>query len=230
MDIIRGMGQLKAQHHGCVLTIGNFDGVHLGHQAILGQLAQKSGELSLPLTVMTFEPYPLEYFNQAACPARLTRFREKAQALLRYSVDRLLCLKFNQDLAAMSAETFIETLLVKALGVKYLVVGDDFHFGHKRLGDFALLKQAGQKFGFKVVNMRSFTVDGQRVSSTLIRRALAFGKLSEAEKFLGRPYRMSGRVVYGDGLGQQLGFPTANILLHRHNSPVKGIYTVEVLA
>ena len=228
MELIRGLYNLRARHVGCVATIGNFDGVHLGHQAVLGQLAEKSAELGLPSVVITFEPQPQEFFARGPVPPRLTRLREKIQALRRYSVNRVVCLRFNQALAAMRAEDFIDKLLVKGLGVRYLVVGDDFRFGQGRRGDFAMLQAAGGRHGFQVVNMHTFSIDNMRVSSTRIREALASGDLATAEKLLGRPYRMSGRVAHGDKFGRKLGFPTANIHLHRKATPVQGIFAVEV--
>lgn len=228
MEIIRGLYNLRPRHGGCVATIGNFDGVHLGHQAVLGQLAERAGELGLPTAVVTFEPQPREFFTHGDTPPRLTRFREKMQALRRFSVDRVVCLRFNATLAAMPAAEFIERLLVQGLAVRYLVVGDDFRFGAARAGDFAMLRAAGDAHGFHVTSMHSFNIDGARVSSTRIRTALAVGDLEEAEKLLGRLYRMCGRVAHGDERGRQLGFPTANIHLHRKSSPLRGVYAVEV--
>lgn len=228
MELIRGLQNIRSNHCGCVATIGNFDGVHLGHQAVLGQLAEKASELGLPTTLITFEPQPMEYFAPDRVPARLTRFREKILALQRYSVDRVCCLSFNDKLAKLSAEDFIEKVLVDKLGVKYLVVGDDFRFGANRSGTFEMLVEAGKKYGFQVVSMHTFEIDAERVSSTRIRAALEKGKMSNAEKLLGRRYRMSGRVAHGEKLGRELGFPTANIHLHRHASPIQGIFVVEV--
>ena len=228
MEFIRGWHNLKPQHRGCVATIGNFDGVHLGHQAVIGQLAEKAEELGLPTQVILFEPQPQEFFQPEAAVPRLTRLREKLQALLRYSVDRVLCIKFDASFAAMEPEDFIQRLLVDGLQVRYLVVGDDFRFGHKRRGDFTMLAAAGRQHGFQVVNMHTVAIDDERVSSTRIRAALAAGDLAMAEKLLGRPYRMCGRVAHGDKLGRTLGYPTANIYLHRKVTPIKGIFAVEV--
>lgn len=228
MELIRGLHNLQPRHRGCVATIGNFDGVHLGHQAVLGQLAEKADELCLPATVITFEPQPQEYFVPDKAPSRLTKFREKLQALRRFSVDRLMCLSFNKHLAAMSANDFILRVLVDGLGIRYLVVGDDFRFGHGRSGDFAMLLAAGQQYGFEVVHMHTFEVNGDRVSSTRIRQALTKGDMQTAMQLLGRDYRMSGRVAHGEKLGRQLGYPTANIYLHRKVSPLQGIFVVEV--
>ena len=228
MELIRGLQNIRPKHHGCVATIGNFDGVHLGHQAVLGQLAEKSAELCLPTTLITFEPQPMEYFAPQKVPPRLTRFREKILALQRYSVDRVCCLAFNRKLSSLSAEDFIKQILVDKLGVKYLVVGDDFRFGANRGGTFTTLVAAGKQYGFQVVSMHTFEIDGARVSSTRIREALKQGDMQSARQLLGRNYRMSGRVAHGEKLGRELGFPTANIHLHRHASAVQGIFVVEV--
>ncbi|MCK4951225.1 MAG: bifunctional riboflavin kinase/FAD synthetase [Gammaproteobacteria bacterium] len=228
MELIRGLHNLRPRHHGCVATIGNFDGVHLGHQAVLGQLAEKADELSLPSLVITFEPQPQEYFAPEQAKPRLTRLREKLKALPRYGVDRVLCLQFNQALASLPADEFIKQILVDGLGVRYLVVGDDFRFGNHRAGDFSMLQKAGEQYGFPVVNMHTFNIDGERVSSTRVREALAKGDLDTAEKLIGRPYRMCGRVAHGDKRGRTIGFPTANIHLHRKATPVEGVFAVEM--
>ena len=228
MELIRGLHNLRERHHGCVATIGNYDGIHLGHQAVIGQLADEAARLGLPAVVITFEPQPMEYFVPDKVPARLTRFREKLEALRRFAVDRVLCLGFNRQLAAMSADEFIQRILVDGLGIRYLVVGDDFRFGKDRGGDFQTLVAAGETHGFQVVNMHTFVIEGERVSSTRIRQAMHLGDMQLAEQLLGRDYRMSGRVVHGAKLGRQLGFPTANIFLHRKASPLQGIFVVEV--
>jgi riboflavin kinase/FMN adenylyltransferase len=228
VKLIRGLQNLKPEHRGCVATIGNFDGVHLGHQRVLGQLAERAAELHLPNVVVVFEPQPGEYFAADKAAPRLTRFREKLEALSRYSVDRVLCLPFNAGLAALSADDFIQQVLVDGLGLRYLVVGDDFRFGHGRDGDFARLQAAGEMHGFDVVNMHTFAVDGERVSSTRIRASLVDGDLDGAARLLGRSYRISGRVVHGDKRGRTIGFPTANIFLHRPVSPLHGVFMVEM--
>jgi riboflavin kinase/FMN adenylyltransferase len=228
MELIRGLHNLRPRHRGCVATIGNFDGVHLGHQAVLGQLAEKAGELRLPTTVITFEPQPQEYFQGKDAPPRLTRFREKIHALRRYAVDRVVCLRFDEKLASKPAQDFIRGLLIEGLGVRYLVVGDDFRFGRGREGSFATLQTAGSQYGFQVVNMHTFRIDSERVSSTRVREALARGDLGAAEKLLGRPYRVAGRVAHGDKRGRSIGFPTANIHLHPCSSPLTGVYAVEM--
>jgi riboflavin kinase/FMN adenylyltransferase len=228
MELIRGFHNLRPPHRGCVATIGNFDGVHLGHQAVLGQVAEKALDLKLPATVVTFEPHPQEYFSPHQAPPRLTRFREKIQALRRYAVDRVVVLRFDQHLASMAAEDFVQALLIEGLAVRYLVIGDDFRFGRRRQGDFAMLQAAGGQHGFQVVNMHTFYIDGERVSSTRLREALGRGDLATAEKLLGRPYRMCGRVAHGDKRGRSIGFPTANIYVHRRKTPLSGVFAVEV--
>ncbi len=226
MELIRGQHNIQPRHHGCVATIGNFDGVHLGHQAILGQLADKAADLGLPTLIITFEPQPQEYFAPAKTPARLTRLREKLLVLEALGVDRILCLRFDRRLAALSAQDFIQQLLVQGLGVRYLVVGDDFRFGHARQGDFALLMQAGQEFGFQVEHTPTVVLGQERVSSTRLRSALAQPDLDLASRLLGRPYRVCGRVAHGDKRGRTIGFPTANVHLHREVMPLSGVYAV----
>lgn len=226
--IIRGFHNLPASPQGCVATIGNFDGVHLGHQAVLTQLAMKGDMVGLPAVVITFEPQPFEYFVPDKAPARLTRFREKVEALRAYSIQTLCVLRFDETLARMSAEDFIRKLLIEGLNVRYLVVGDDFRFGRHRHGDFAMLQRVGREHGFQVVNMHTFAIDHDRVSSTRIRDALHEGNLEAAEKLLGRPYRMSGRVAHGDKRGRKMGFPTANIHLHRCKIPLNGVFAVQL--
>ena len=227
MELIRGYHNLRPHHRGCVATIGNFDGVHLGHQTVIGQLAEKASELRLPTVVVLFEPQPQEFFQPADAPARLMRLRDKFMALKRYSVDRVLCLRFGARLADMPAEDFIRTILAEGLGVRYLVVGDDFRFGRRRAGNFGMLQKAGVQYGFAVAPMHTFSVDGVRVSSTRIREALAAGDLGGAARLLGRGFRMSGRVAHGDKRGRTIGVPTANIHLHRKVTPVRGVYVVE---
>lgn len=228
MELIRGIHNIRPSHHGCVATIGNFDGVHLGHQAVLGQLSEKAAAMGVPSVVITFEPQPMEFFLADKAPPRLTRLREKYQALRRFSLDRMCCLQFCQGLSEMSADDFIQKLLIDGLGVRYLVVGDDFRFGKERKGDFALLQERGHENGFQVVNMHTFAIEQERVSSTRIRKHLTSGDLQGAEKLLGRPYRMSGRVAHGDKRGRTIGFPTANIFMHRKVAPVNGVFAVEM--
>ncbi len=229
MQVIRGLHNLRAEHRGCVATIGNFDGVHLGHQAVFRHLRQKAEAFGLPATVVTFEPQPMEYFAPDAAPARLTRMREKLQALKDAGIERVVLLEFGAKLAQMSADEFVRELLIDGLAVKYLFVGDDFRFGKGRTGDIDLLRRVGAGQGFEVENMNTFALGEERVSSTRIREALAQGDLEHACENLGRPYRICGRVAHGHARGRTIGFPTANINLHRKVSPLKGVYAVEVL-
>ncbi|WP_299690161.1 bifunctional riboflavin kinase/FAD synthetase [uncultured Vibrio sp.] len=229
MELIRGIHNIKAQHHGCVLTIGNFDGVHLGHQEVLSQVSKQAAALGLPSVVMTFEPQPMELFARDRAPARLTRLRDKYVQLSKLEISRLLCVNFNQYFASLSAKAFIKDLLVDKLGVKFLVVGDDFCFGKGRTGNFAMLKAAGEKYGFEVVSTQSYCLNQLRVSSTEIRNALAVDDLAASATMLGRDYSISGRVSHGRKLGRTIGFPTANIPLKRCVSPVSGVYVVEAL-
>ncbi|MCP5231037.1 MAG: bifunctional riboflavin kinase/FAD synthetase [Zoogloeaceae bacterium] len=228
MQLIRGHYNLRPEHHGCVATIGNFDGVHLGHVAVLERLAEKSREFGLPATVITFEPTPLEYFMGDNAPARLTRFREKYELLRDHGLDRMFCLSFDANLAHMPASEFIERVLVQGLGIKYLVVGDDFRFGRDRAGDFDTLTAAGQRHDFEVVNMHTYVAHDGRVSSTRVRQALAANDLQLAEHLLGRQYSVRGKVVHGDKRGRTIGFPTANVLLRRKVCPVSGVYAVDI--
>ncbi|MES9906671.1 MAG: bifunctional riboflavin kinase/FAD synthetase [Sedimenticola sp.] len=229
MQVICGIHNLRPRHRGCVATIGNFDGVHLGHQAVFAHLREKGRELDLPTTVITFEPQPLEFFAPDRAPARLTRMREKLQALMDSGIDCTVLLEFGPKLAAMSAPTFVQELLVEGLDIRYLFVGDDFRFGRGREGDIGLLRWVGDQHGFGVENMNTFAVGEERVSSTLIREALARGDLEIAAHYLGRPYRICGRIAHGDKRGRTIGFPTANVDLHRKVSPLRGVYAVEVL-
>ncbi|EMC0408859.1 bifunctional riboflavin kinase/FAD synthetase [Vibrio fluvialis] len=227
MELIRGIHNIKSRHHGCVLTIGNFDGVHLGHQQVLDQVSERAKSLNLPSVVMTFEPQPMELFLKDKAPARLTRLRDKFVQLGKLDIDRLLCVNFNHHFANLDAQAFIRDLLVTRLGVKFLVVGDDFCFGQGRKGNFAMLEQAGREYGFEVVSTQSFCLQKLRVSSTAIREALAADELAVAADMLGRDYSISGRVSHGRKLGRTIGFPTANIPLKRCVSPVSGVYVVE---
>ncbi|MCE7537101.1 bifunctional riboflavin kinase/FAD synthetase [Aliivibrio fischeri] len=227
MELIRGIHNITPDHKGCVMTIGNFDGVHLGHQQVLQQVKSKAKELGLPSVVMTFEPQPMEFFAKEKAPARLTRLRDKFVQLKKLEIERLLCINFNQKFAEQSADEFVEDLLVRLLGVKFLVVGDDFCFGKHRKGNFAMLQEAGKKHGFEVVNTQSFCLQQQRVSSTAIRSALFHNKLDDVATMLGRHYSITGRVSHGRKLGRTIGFPTANIPLKRCVSPVSGVYVVQ---
>ena len=229
MELVRGLHNLKVKHQGCVLSIGNFDGVHLGHSVVLSRLLTEAERLQVPSMVLTFEPQPEELFAGANAPARLSRLRDKFLQLDKLGLERLLCISFTQKFANLSAEKFIEELLVERLGIKFLVVGDDFHFGYQRKGDFNLLKKAGKKYGFEVIDTQSLVQQDLRISSTRIRDLLAAGELKQAAQLLGRKYSITGRVGHGRELGRTIGVPTANLLLKRRVSPVSGVFVVSVL-
>ena len=226
-ELIYGLNNIKSRHRGCVLTMGSFDGVHLGHQRVLAQVIDKAREHNVPSAVMIFEPQPLEFLAPSKAPARLMRFREKVQALFATGIDRVFCLRFNQRVSAFTAKSFTEQVLVGQLDVKHLVVGDDFRFGYGRSGDFPTLKKYGEELGFTVSDTQTHAEKGERISSTRIRQALLQGDFSLAEKLLGKPYVIAGHVVYGNQLGRQLGLPTANVELHRFRSPLTGVFTVK---
>jgi riboflavin kinase/FMN adenylyltransferase len=228
IELVRGLDNLRARHRGSVATIGNYDGVHRGHQHMLAALRRSADALRLPATVITFEPTPREYFEGAAAPSRLTRLREKLDALALYGVDRVVVLRFDCRMQSVSAADFIDRLLVGGLGVRHMVVGHDFHFARKREGTVATLREAGLAHGFEVEEVDAFEIDGERVSSSLVRDALGAGNLARATKLLGRPYRIAGRVRDGLKLGRKLGFPTANLALHRKVVPLWGIFAVRV--
>jgi riboflavin kinase / FMN adenylyltransferase len=226
MELIRGIHNILPVHSGCVLTIGNFDGVHRGHAQVIANLVSKAEQLDLPAALMTFEPQPQELFRGEEAPARLSLLRDKLVLLDELGIDRLVCVNFNRRFANMPAEDFIEELLVKRLGVRYLVVGDDFCFGAGRKGNFEMLCQAGERHGFAVVSTQSFMIGDCRVSSTSVRDTLECGNLEQARRLLGHPFCLSGRVAHGQKLGRTLGFPTANIAMKRKVVPVRGVFAV----
>ncbi len=210
------------------LTIGNFDGVHLGHQAMLACVNEAATRLDLTACVMIFEPHPREFFAPDKAPTRLTSLREKLELLAAAGVERVHVCRFNFDFARISAEDFIVRILRHGLGVRWMLVGDDFRFGARRAGDFNMLKAFSAKCGFEVEEMPGYIVNGLRVSSTAVREALASGDLDLVKRLLGRSYSISGRVVNGDKLGKKIGFPTANIQLKHNRLPLSGIFAVEV--
>lgn len=228
MELIRGLSNLKSRHRGTVASIGNFDGVHLGHQAVLRDLKVRAQKMGAPATAILFEPQPQEYFAPEKAPVRLTRFMEKWPLLQAAGVDQVLCLRFGRVLAETSAEDFVQKILVEGLGVRQLTVGDDFRFGKDRRGDFGLLKQAGAAAGFEVMDTASLVSDGGRVSSTRVRALLIEGDMEGAARLLARPFGLTGRVMHGERLGRDLGFPTVNIALKRPMPPVSGIFAAWV--
>lgn len=228
LKLIRGIFNLPAGFSGCVATIGNFDGVHMGHQQLVKKLIQKSKEFHLPSLLITFEPQPNEFFTRNTTPARLMRLREKVIALQLLNMDYVLCLRFNESWANLSAEDFVKNILVDQLKVAYVLVGDDFHFGKNRGGDIQLLRALGRRYNFQAENRPTYLIDHIRVSSSQVRNALEAGDLKKAELLLGRRYGISGKVAHGDKRGRIIGFPTANLFLHRKAVPVHGVYVVQV--
>lgn len=227
--LIRSYYNITPAEQGGVVTIGNFDGVHLGHQQLLAKTVEMAKRQGVPAIVVTFEPHAFEFFSkQAVTIPRLTRLREKYSALAACGVDAVVVLTFNQVLAELSASDFIANLIVHYLRPSHIIVGDDFHFGRMRQGNFELLQQMGKTLGYTAETMPTFLLDGERVSSTRVRKALAEGDLDMAKRLLGRPYSMQGRVAHGNKLGRELGFPTANIFLHRKLTPVHGVYCVKM--
>lgn len=227
MELIRGLHNLAPRHRGCVVSIGNFDGLHRGHQALIGRLSELSREHGLPSVAMIFEPTPREFFAPDKAPPRIAGFRGKLRLLLRSGVDRVLLLRFDRRLANLPAEDFVRQILVRDLGARAVVVGDDFRFGHRRAGDVALLRRLSGEGGFTVEGLGSVTVEGQRCSSTAVREALARPDLGRAELLLGRRYRAVGRVRRGLQLGRKLGMPTANLMLRRGTALAHGVYAVK---
>lgn len=228
MTFIRDLQSLQSFNQRSVVTIGSFDGVHLGHQAILNQVKAVAAELGLPSVVMTFEPQPQEFFSGERAPARLMRLREKVDALFEFGVDQVLCLQFNRELRNLTAAEFVRSVLVDGLGTRHLIVGDDFRFGCDRSGDFKMLSEMGETYDFAVQDTETLEVDGQRVSSTLVRQILEQANFERASQLLGKPFTITGRVVYGQQLGRELGFPTANVQLNRYSAPLSGVYAVLV--
>ena len=233
MRLIRGLTNLQSLskqpdsplRQGCVATIGNFDGVHLGHQTIIRQVRDRAARLGVPSVVMTFEPQPQEFFQGSEAPPRLTGFRQKYALLTGAGIDMVFCVRFDERFRQYSAMGFIDDVLLQGLRVRHLVVGDDFRFGHDRSGDFELLEKVGREAGFEVEKTETVTVEGERVSSTRIRNALGCNQLDLAMALLGRPYAIEGRVVYGRQLGREIGAPTVNIIL-KQMPPLRGVYVV----
>jgi riboflavin kinase/FMN adenylyltransferase len=237
MELVRGLHNLgpaarrsvdRAAVPGCVLTVGNYDGVHLGHQQMIGVLKQRAAEFNCAATVAVFEPSSKEFIDPAGAPPRLTRWREKFLALAALGVERLVTLRFDDEMRCKSPQRFVEQLMVEGLGVRHMVVGDDFRYGTKAEGTIDSLRAAGRAHGFGVEQIAPFVFDGVRVSSTAVRERLDSGDCPGAARLLGRRYRMMGRVVHGNALGRTLGFPTANLRLMRRKSPLCGVLAVRV--
>ncbi len=227
MKVIRGISAIR-EHAPCVLSVGNFDGLHRGHQSIIRQLTDYASQHNLTPVIMTFEPYPMEYFSPQTAPVRLTDFRQKLELLAKMNISNVICLRFNDALASVMARSFVEDILVEKLNVQGLIVGDDFRFGNKREGDIDLLKEMSEKYQFELIPVETFHYNGMRVSSSLVRGHLALGDFNLVSELLGRPYTIDGTVIHGDKRGRELGYPTANIACRRVNYPLSGVFVVRI--
>lgn len=228
MHCIRGLHNVRSKHQGCAVTVGNFDGCHLGHQALLDELKEKAHQYGIPVLVVIFEPHPREHFIPETAPPRLTNLREKVGRLATYGVDYVLILRFNRAFSKQSAEQFVEEVLVKTLHTRFLLVGSNFRFGYQRQGDYALLQQVSKHYGFEVAEAKICYLAGERISSTRVRRVLSEGECESAKALLGGWYPICGKVVKGSQLGLRLGFPTVNIPLKRLHAPLHGVFVVRV--
>ncbi len=229
MELIRGLYNLGDQHRGCAVTIGNFDGVHIGHQHLIKTVCDQANGASLRACAVSFEPLPVEYFlPEDKRPNRLTSCREKITQLTSRGLDQLLLLRFNQALANSSADEFIKRVLIDGLNTKYLLIGDDFRFGKDRRGTFATLQQASSQYGFTLQQAETLRFAEERISSTRVRNLIEDGNLATAAELLGRDYSIEGRVEYGAQLGRTIGFPTANIALNGLNPPLRGVFAVSI--
>ncbi len=232
MQLIRGLYNLSfvadKLAKGCVLTIGNFDGIHLGHQQVLNKVQSLARSANLPSVVLVFEPSPIEFFNPDKAPVRLMNLREKLLGFQKTEIDYVLVCRFNQKFSQLTAEDFVQSILVTGLNAKHLVVGDDFCFGKNRQGNFAYLQSSGISFGFKVSDLQTFQLSQKRVSSTLVREALQQPDLQLAKKLLGSPFLFDGRVIHGKKIGRKIGFRTLNLNPKRIQMPISGVFAVTV--
>ncbi len=227
MEFIRGQHNIVDRHRGCVASVGNYDGIHPGHRQVIQSLVEKSRAYGLPSVIVSFEPHPLEFFVGDKAPPRLMSVREKITVLRDLNVDRMCCLRFNHQLANTEAEDFVQELLIKKLGVRCILVGDDFRFGRNRRGDFDMLRSIGISHGMHVEKTESFLVEGLRVSSSSIRAFLSAGDLPKANRLLGRPYSISGKIVRGDGNAANWGFATANIRTRIRKPALQGVFVAQ---
>lgn len=228
MKLWRGFQQITPFNQGSVATIGNFDGVHMGHQALLKVLRLEASRQQLPMVVMLFEPQPSEYFHGYDAPSRLSSLRDKLKLIERCGVDHVVCIKFSEALSSMPAIEFADKYIFSLLQTKYLIVGEDFRFGHGRIGDVKTLQELGHQRACAVQTFPDFFIDNQRVSSTIIRKSLLLGDLDHAQRCLGRYYSLSGHVIHGAKKARQWGTPTANVYINRKVLPLSGVFCVKV--
>ncbi len=229
MEFVRGDYNLRPRHHGCVVAFGGFDGLHLGHRAVIARAVELAETPARPATVVLFEPLPREFLDARNAPPRLYPLRERVEIIAALGIERVVCLQFNARIAASGAEEFIARILVEKLGVRALVVGEGFRFGRGQSGDVALLNAAAVRYGFETECITAVVTDtGGRISSTRVREALMAGDLAQAARLLGRDYSVSGRVVHGSRRGARLGFPTANLALGRRSPPLRGVFAAVV--
>jgi riboflavin kinase/FMN adenylyltransferase len=228
MELVRGLHNLRTRNEGCALTIGAFDGLHLGHQEMLRILRREARRLGVPTVVLSFEPTPREFFARGNPPARLTRFREKFALLEHFGIERFVCLRFDEKLRSLTKDEFVEDIVCRKLGARHVVIGHDFRFARNMEGTVQSLRESGERCGFEVTEVAPFRVGDERVSSSVVRMALQRGELEHAARLLGRRYSMTGKVIHGAKLGRTLGYPTANLRLHRRASPLLGVYAVRV--
>ncbi len=228
MEFIRGQHNITRQHFGCVASVGNYDGLHPGHQQVIRSLVEKGRQLELPVAIISFEPHPMEFFVPDAAPPRLMSIRDKIEKLSELNVDRFCCLRFDHRLANTEAEEFVSDLLIDKLGVRYIKVGDDFRFGRNRRGNYEMLHTLGKRFNMHCERTESFKVGQVRVSSARIRKALGEGSLAYANQLLGQEYSLSGKVIRGDGNAAKWGFATANIQTQINNHALSGVFVARV--
>lgn len=226
MKLIRGSIEISRIEHPTIATVGNFDGLHLGHQEIIRYVSQRAKSEGLDSAIVSFEPTPKEYFSGEKAPARIYSLRDRFTITRSLGIHHFVCLRFNASLAKMQADDFVDKILVRTLNIKKLVVGDDFKFGHNRVGDIQLLRSMGPKLGFEIEDKNTIALADTRISSSLVRKNLAAGKFDKVQTLLGRPFEISGRVFHGDKKGRTIGFPTANISFNRRIPPILGVFVV----
>ncbi|AWH90616.1 bifunctional riboflavin kinase/FMN adenylyltransferase [Buchnera aphidicola (Melanaphis sacchari)] len=228
MKLIRNINNTNIINPSSIVSIGNFDGMHLGHQKIFSELCTIGKTNNISKTIIIFEPQPLEFLNKKKAPKRLMQFQQKIKYIQKWKIDTILCIKFNKYFSSLSPEIFIEKILIKKLNTKYIIIGEDFKFGSKRHGNISLLKKLEEKYQFKVIEIPSIYKKNNKVSSTNIRKYLIADKIELARSLLGRPFSILGRVIHGNKIGRKIGYPTANILLYPNNPIQNGVYAVKV--